>query len=56
MPTRGTLFSLSARYTEGDETYTPGTTSLDQSRLFKFHNWFDFKTTYDVFYKSKGVH
>ena len=51
----GTLFSLSARYTEGDETYTPGTTSLDQSRLFKFHNWFDFKTTYDVFYKSKGV-
>lgn len=51
----GTALTLSARYTEGDETYTPGTTSLDQSRLFKFHNWFDFKSTYDVFYKSSGV-
>lgn len=50
----GSALELSIRYTEGEESYNPGTTSLDQTRLINTHNWFDFKSAYDWYYKSRG--
>jgi len=54
-PNEGSLLRLSVRYTNGIETYNPGTTSPDQAVLRNEHEWFDVKGVYDVYYKSKGV-
>lgn len=54
-PNEGSFLRLSARYTSGIETYTPGTTSPEQAILRNEHQWFDIKALYDVYYKSKGV-
>ena len=54
-PNEGSFFRLSARYTSGVETYTPGTTSPDQAILRTDHEWFDLKALYDVYYKSRGT-
>jgi NTE family protein len=53
-PNQGSFFQLSARYTAGEETYTPGTTSPEQTILTFEHAWIDAKLTYDVYYKSEG--
>jgi NTE family protein len=54
-PNEGSFVRLSARYTSGVETYTPGTTSPEQAILRNEHQWIDIKALYDVYYKSKGT-
>lgn len=53
-PNRGNSISLSVRYTEGEETYTPGTTSSEQLIRRRIHNWVDVDLKYDAYYKQKG--
>lgn len=53
-PNEGSFFRLSARYTSGIETYTPGTTSPEQAILRNEHDWVDVKIFYDAYYKSNG--
>lgn len=54
-PNSGSALRLSFRYTEGEETYNPGTTSQEQVILRPLHDWVDLKGSYDLYYKSKGV-
>lgn len=50
----GSRLSLAFRYTEGEETYNPGTTSQEQIIQRNLHDWIDVKANYDLYYKSKG--
>jgi len=54
-PNSGAAIRLSVRYTQGEETYNPGTTSEEQVILRNLHDWVDLKAYYDVYYKSRGT-
>ena len=54
-PNEGSFLNLSLRVTQGDETYSPGTTSPEQTIIQNPHQWLDAKLTYDTYYKSKGT-
>lgn len=54
-PNAGSALSVSFRYTDGEETYNPGTTSEEQIIQRKLHDWFDAKASYDLYYKSRGI-
>ncbi|MEQ9186569.1 MAG: patatin-like phospholipase family protein [Cryomorphaceae bacterium] len=54
-PNEGSFLNLSIRYTNGVETYSPGTTSPEQTILENDREWLDAKITYDWYYKSKGT-
>ena len=51
----GSFFRASFRYVEGEEKYTPGSTSLDQVGSTSIHDWVDLKLTYDNYYKGQGL-
>lgn len=53
-PNEGSFLNLSVRYTTGNETYSPGTTSPEQTILENEHSWIDAKLTYDNYYLTKG--
>lgn len=53
-PNSGNALKILAQFTEGDETYLPGTTSNEGRTLRKYHLWTTAKISYDLFYKSKG--
>jgi NTE family protein len=52
--TEGTYLAASARYVSGDEQAIPGSTSLNKTVFNKYHNWYQFKGTYQNFYKHRG--
>ncbi len=54
-PNEGSFLNLSIRYTSGEETYSPGTTSPEQTIIENKQEWIDAKLTYDVYYKSNGT-
>jgi NTE family protein len=50
----GNYFLIKARFVEGVELTTPGSTSLLKELTNKQHNWFQLKMIYDNYYKRKG--
>jgi NTE family protein len=50
----GTYFGFFARFIQGEEYYVPGSTSPFIDPYRAIHNWFQFKTTYDTWFKEKG--
>jgi NTE family protein len=50
----GSFLRVSFRYVEGEEKYTPGSTSLDQVGSTSIHDWVDLKLSYDNYYKGDG--
>lgn len=54
-PNAGAFLRISFRYVEGEEKYTPGSTSLDQIGITSSHDWVDFKAIYDNYYKRQGI-
>lgn len=53
-PNRGTQFYIDLRYSEGEEIYTPGTTSQEGQILRKDHYWWRTKLKFDTYYKQNG--
>jgi len=50
----GAYFALKVRHTIGQERQTPGTTSINKSRWYDFHEYVQFKLQFNNYYKSKG--
>ena len=53
-PNKGSFMNLSIRYTDGEESFNPGTTG-EQIIIRQPHQWIDAKATLDVYYKSSGT-
>ncbi len=51
----GTYFGLKARALEGTEFNYPGSTSEKKDTSNKYHFWYQFKMTYDTYYKRRGA-
>ncbi|GAB4379301.1 MAG: patatin-like phospholipase family protein [Salibacteraceae bacterium] len=52
---QGSRFLISARYTQGEETYTPGSTSIESVTTRQQHDWVDLKLSTETFYKHSGI-
>ncbi|GAB5539739.1 MAG: patatin-like phospholipase family protein [Salibacteraceae bacterium] len=50
----GTALTLSARFTEGQERHSPGTTSEELIETLTDHEWLEFHARLNSYYKSKG--
>jgi NTE family protein len=52
----GTYLGFRARYLVGEQVNTPGSTSNENSIdvFSKFHTWYQFKFTYETYYKRRG--
>ena len=50
----GTFLSLKFRYVFGNEITNPGTTSSEQLFETAYHEWFQFKLSYENYYKRRG--
>ena len=50
----GTYLALKFRYVFGNEITNPGTTSAQQLFETAYHEWFQFKLTYENYYKRRG--
>lgn len=50
----GTYLSLKFRYVFGNEITNPGTTSTEQLFKTAYHEWFQFKLSYENYYKRRG--
>jgi NTE family protein len=53
--TAGSLVKLSARYVNGNEHTTPGSTSADFTQIYQHHAWFQTNLKVDKYYKQRGV-
>jgi NTE family protein len=51
----GTYLALKFRYVFGNEITDPGTTSADQLFETAYHEWFQFKLSYENYYKRRGI-
>ncbi len=52
---RGTLLELKARYVNVNEKTIPGSTSINKEETEKHRQWFQFKASYDNYYKRFGM-
>ncbi len=50
----GVFLRLYARYVNGRETYSPGSTSLIDKEYTGYHNWFRIKFQYDNYFERLG--
>jgi NTE family protein len=50
----GTYLALKFRYVFGNEITNPGTTSTQQLFETAYHEWFQFKLSYENYYKRRG--
>jgi len=50
----GTYLALKIRYVFGNEITDPGTTSVNQLFETAYHEWFQFKLSYENYYKRRG--
>jgi NTE family protein len=50
----GTYLALKFRYVFGNEITNPGTTSAQQLFETAYHEWFQFRATYENYYKRRG--
>ncbi len=53
---QGKYIKIKARYVNGLETTTPGTTSTDTDGIYKkYHEWFTFKAKAEKFFNKRGT-
>ena len=50
----GTYFAIRGRFIQGEEFYTPGSTSVFENNFRSIHNWLQFRLTYDTYFKERG--
>ncbi|MEW6467897.1 MAG: patatin-like phospholipase family protein [Bacteroidota bacterium] len=50
---QGSYFNVRLRYVQGEEDFTPGTTSLDSIGFRKIHEWLVLKLVYEKYFKSR---
>lgn len=50
----GTYFAIRGRFIQGEEFYSPGTTSIFENNFRSIHNWLQFRLTYDTYFKERG--
>jgi len=51
---QGTHLSLKLRYVNVNETTIPGSTSIERNNTETHHSWYQFKFSYDNYYKRRG--
>lgn len=50
---QGRFLNLKFRYVQGEEDFTPGTTSIDTLGFRRIHEWLVVKLTYEKYFKSR---
>lgn len=50
---KGSLFSVGAKFVKGDEHNTPGSTSINKLEFDTTHKWIQIKTTFDHYFNSE---
>ncbi len=53
-PQSGYDFQVSLNFVKGEEEHIPGSTSIDTDFYFKRHQWWKFRTRYEVYFRSIG--
>lgn len=51
---QGTFFSTKLQYVSATEFTDPGSTSVDETNKTDYHDWFQFKVTYENYFKRIG--
>jgi len=52
---QGTHLALRLRYVNVNESTIPGSTSIERNKTETHHSWYQFKFSYDNYYKRRGI-